>query len=75
MGEFGPQAFTATLALVGVVILIAALLSDGLPPLDAASLGAFVHGVAGRLAASGAPTTADAVALQIPRAIAALTRP
>ncbi|HEX5018383.1 MAG TPA: NAD(P)H-hydrate dehydratase [Actinomycetes bacterium] len=55
--------------------VIAALLSDGLPPLDAASLGAFVHGVAGRLAASGAPTTADAVALALPRAIAALTRP
>ena len=55
--------------------VVAALLAAGLSGLDAASAGAFVHGLAGRLAAEGAPTTADAVARAIPDALAAVTRP
>ena len=47
---------------------VAALLAAGLPPLDAASAAAFLHGVAGRLASDGAPTTADAVATALPDA-------
>lgn len=55
--------------------MIAALLAAGLAPLDAASAAAFLHGLAGRFAASDAPTNAAAVALAIPDAIRAVTRP
>ncbi|MDT0346127.1 NAD(P)H-hydrate dehydratase [Streptomyces litchfieldiae] len=44
--------------------LIGALLAAGLPPLDAASTGAYLHGAAGRLAA--APPTASSVAEALP---------
>ncbi|MEP7114925.1 MAG: NAD(P)H-hydrate dehydratase [Ilumatobacteraceae bacterium] len=55
--------------------MIAALLAAGLAPLDAASAAAFLHGLAGRFASSDAPTNAAAVAMAIPDAIRAVTRP
>ncbi|MCZ3388745.1 MAG: NAD(P)H-hydrate dehydratase [Actinomycetia bacterium] len=55
--------------------VIASLLAGGVPPFDAASGGAFLHGLAGRLAADGAPTTSAVVAEAIPDAIRAVTRP
>ncbi len=55
--------------------VIAALLSGGVAPLEAASTGAFVHGLAGRLAADGAPTTSSAVVAALPDALRAVTRP
>ncbi|MCZ3387318.1 MAG: NAD(P)H-hydrate dehydratase [Actinomycetia bacterium] len=55
--------------------VVAALLAAGVSPLDAASGAAFVHGIAGRLAADDAPTTAVAVATAIPAAIKAVIRP
>lgn len=55
--------------------MLAALLAGGLVPLDAAAVAAFVHGVAGRLAADDAPTTASAVAAAIPAAVRTLSRP
>jgi hydroxyethylthiazole kinase-like uncharacterized protein yjeF len=50
---------------------IAAFLARGLDPADAAILGAYVHGVAGRLAAidHGEGTMASDVASQLPRAL------
>ena len=45
-----------------------ALLAAGLDPLDAGSVGAWLHGMAGRLAASGAPLSAGQVMEQIPAA-------
>jgi hydroxyethylthiazole kinase-like uncharacterized protein yjeF len=55
--------------------VIAALLAGGLGGLDAASAGAFVHGLAGRLAAANAPTPSSLVIDALPRAIRAITRP
>jgi len=55
--------------------MIAGLLAAGIPTLDAASCAAFLHGLAGRLAADDAPTTAVAVAAALPDAIRAVTRP
>ncbi|MEV3983666.1 NAD(P)H-hydrate dehydratase [Nonomuraea sp. NPDC049758] len=46
-----------------------ALLAQGLCCYDAASVGAYVHGLAGRLAARGAPLTAAGVAAAVPEAI------
>ncbi|MFF7633920.1 NAD(P)H-hydrate dehydratase [Kitasatospora sp. NPDC008050] len=49
--------------------LIGALLAAGLPPFDAAPVGAYLHGLAGRLAAgSGAPITASDIAAALPAA-------
>ena len=53
--------------------VIAALLAGGASGLDAASGGAFLHGIAGRLASDGAPTTSDAVAAALPDAIRAVS--
>ncbi|GAA1656236.1 bifunctional ADP-dependent NAD(P)H-hydrate dehydratase/NAD(P)H-hydrate epimerase [Nonomuraea maheshkhaliensis] len=50
-----------------------ALLAQGLSCYDAASCGAFLHGVAGRLAADGAPLAAADVATAVPAAIRAVT--
>ena len=54
---------------------IAAFLARGLDPADAAILGAYVHGVAGRLAAidHGEGTMASDVASQLPRALVSLS--
>ncbi|SDH89739.1 NAD(P)H-hydrate dehydratase [Nonomuraea jiangxiensis] len=49
-----------------------ALLAQGLSCYDAASCGAYVHGLAGRLAAGGAPLAAADVAEAVPAAIRAL---
>ncbi|MDT0610189.1 NAD(P)H-hydrate dehydratase [Streptomyces lancefieldiae] len=48
--------------------LAGSLLAAGLSAVDAGSVGAYVHGLAGRLAAKGAPTGAHDVAGAIPRA-------
>ncbi|TMR90303.1 NAD(P)H-hydrate dehydratase, partial [Nonomuraea basaltis] len=50
-----------------------ALLAQGLSCYDAASCGAYLHGLAGRLAADGAPLAAADVATAIPAAIRAVT--
>ncbi|MGW0802101.1 NAD(P)H-hydrate dehydratase [Nonomuraea sp. NPDC002799] len=50
-----------------------ALLAQGLSCYDAASCAAYLHGVAGRIAAGGAPLTAADVAAAVPRAIRAVT--
>ncbi|MFG2077233.1 NAD(P)H-hydrate dehydratase [Nonomuraea maritima] len=50
-----------------------ALLAQGLGTYDAASCGAYVHGLAGRLAADGAPLTAAGVATAVPAAIRTVT--
>ncbi|MEU6720614.1 NAD(P)H-hydrate dehydratase [Nonomuraea sp. NPDC046802] len=50
-----------------------ALLAQGLSCYDAAACGAFLHGLAGRFAASGAPLTAAGVASAVPRAIRAVS--
>ncbi|MFF4620046.1 NAD(P)H-hydrate dehydratase [Nonomuraea jabiensis] len=50
-----------------------ALLAQGLSCYDAASCGAFLHGLAGRRAAEGAPLTAADVATAVPAAIRAVT--
>ncbi|MDX3103758.1 NAD(P)H-hydrate dehydratase [Nonomuraea angiospora] len=50
-----------------------ALLAQGLSCYDAASCGAFLHGLAGRRAAEGAPLTAADVAAAVPAAIRAVT--
>ena len=52
-----------------------ALLASGLGALDAGSAGAHLHGLAGRVAASGAPTSASAVLEAWPDAVRALRRP
>lgn len=46
--------------------LTGALLAAGLSPFDAASVGAYLHGLAGAASAHGAPTTATAVAAALP---------
>jgi hydroxyethylthiazole kinase-like uncharacterized protein yjeF len=48
--------------------LIGALLAAGLPPLDAASAGAYLHGVAGRIAGRDGPVTAGDVLAAVPAA-------
>jgi hydroxyethylthiazole kinase-like uncharacterized protein yjeF len=48
--------------------LAGSLLAAGLDPLDAGSVAAYLHGLAGRFAASGAPTGAHDVATRIPEA-------
>jgi len=50
-----------------------ALLAQGLDCYDAGSCGAFLHGLAGRIASRGAPLTAAGVAEAIPAAIRALS--
>ncbi|PZG14807.1 NAD(P)H-hydrate dehydratase [Nonomuraea aridisoli] len=50
-----------------------ALLAQGLSCYDAAACGAYVHGLAGRLAADGAPLAAADVATAVPAAIRAVT--
>jgi hydroxyethylthiazole kinase-like uncharacterized protein yjeF len=52
--------------------VIAALLSGGASALDAASAGAFLHGIAGRLASDGAPTTSATVGTALADAIRAV---
>ena len=49
------------------------LLAQGLGPLDAGSCAAHLHGLAGRIAAGGAPLTAAGVAESLPAAIRSLT--
>lgn len=55
--------------------IVAALLARGVPALDAAAAGAYVHGVAGRLAAerTGEGTVAGDVARAVPEAVRRLT--
>ncbi len=48
--------------------LAGSLLAAGLSAVDAGSAGAYVHGLAGRLAAEGAPVGAHDVAAAIPEA-------
>ncbi|MER7364260.1 NAD(P)H-hydrate dehydratase [Nonomuraea wenchangensis] len=50
-----------------------ALLAQGLGVYDAGSCAAYLHGLAGRLAADGAPLTAADVATAVPAAIRAVT--
>ena len=54
--------------------LCGALLASGLTPLDAASLGAYLHGAAANLASSNAPVTALSVAASLPEATRYLLR-
>jgi ADP-dependent NAD(P)H-hydrate dehydratase / NAD(P)H-hydrate epimerase len=54
--------------------LCGALLAGGLDPFDAGSVGAWLHGLAGRLAADGgAPVSADDVVDHLPAAFRAVT--
>lgn len=54
--------------------LCGALLAGGLDPFDAGSVGAWLHGLAGRLAADGgAPVSAGDLLDALPRAVAATT--
>ncbi len=55
--------------------MVAAFLAAGLTPLDAASVAAFVHGIAARLAADGAAVTASDVVATLPDAVRAVSRP
>ncbi|MFG2722213.1 NAD(P)H-hydrate dehydratase [Streptomyces sp. NPDC048416] len=55
--------------------LAGSLLAAGLRAVDAGSAGAYLHGLAGRRAAGGAPTTAYAVAEALPAAWQDITRP
>ncbi|WP_324612256.1 ADP-dependent NAD(P)H-hydrate dehydratase, partial [Streptomyces sp. MMG1533] len=48
--------------------LAGSLLAAGLSALDAGSVGAYLHGLAGRFAADGAPVGAHDVAAAVPRA-------
>ena len=52
-----------------------ALLAGGLDPFDAGAAGAHLHGLAGRLAAAGAPTSASAVLEAWPDAVRRVTAP
>ena len=49
--------------------IVGTLLASGLPPLDAGSLGALVHGVAADRASGGGPVRALAVAHAVPDAV------
>jgi ADP-dependent NAD(P)H-hydrate dehydratase / NAD(P)H-hydrate epimerase len=55
--------------------LAGALLAQGLPPLQAAAAAAYLHGVAGRRAADGAPIGAGDLITALPAAIRSVTRP
>jgi hydroxyethylthiazole kinase-like uncharacterized protein yjeF len=55
--------------------LAGALLAQGLPPLQAAAAAAYLHGVAGRRAAEGAPIGAGDLITALPGAIRSVTRP
>ncbi|HMH93762.1 MAG TPA: NAD(P)H-hydrate dehydratase [Streptosporangiaceae bacterium] len=55
--------------------LAGALLAQGLPPLQAAAAAAYLHGVAGRRAADGAPIGAADLITALPGAIRSVTRP
>ncbi|MFD5426887.1 NAD(P)H-hydrate dehydratase [Streptomyces sp. NPDC127084] len=55
--------------------LTGSLLAAGLEPFDAASVGAYLHGLAGRLASHDAPVSANDVAEAIPRAWRDTTAP
>jgi len=55
--------------------LAGALLAQGLPPLQAAAVAAYLHGVAGRRAADGAPIGAGELITALPGAIRSVTRP
>ncbi|WP_063775060.1 NAD(P)H-hydrate dehydratase, partial [Streptacidiphilus anmyonensis] len=48
--------------------LAGALLAAGLRPLDAGSVAAYLHGLAGRLSSAGAPTTAGGITAALPEA-------
>jgi hydroxyethylthiazole kinase-like uncharacterized protein yjeF len=52
--------------------LCGALLAAGLDPLDAGSVGAYLHAAAARLASSGGPVSAAAVAAALPSATAGI---
>jgi NAD(P)H-hydrate repair Nnr-like enzyme with NAD(P)H-hydrate dehydratase domain len=52
--------------------VIGSLLAAGLDPLAAAAVGAFVHGIAGRIASDDAATTPMDVAAALPAALRAL---
>ncbi len=51
--------------------VVGALLAGGLSPLDAASVGAWLHGTAARIASAGGPVAALDVARALPSAVAA----
>ncbi|MFJ9338326.1 NAD(P)H-hydrate dehydratase [Streptomyces sp. NPDC101733] len=53
--------------------LAGSLLASGLDGSDAGSVGAYLHGLAGRMAADGAPLVAHEVAAAVPRAWRSLT--
>jgi hydroxyethylthiazole kinase-like uncharacterized protein yjeF len=55
--------------------LAGALLAQGLTPLHAAAAAAYLHGIAGRLAASGAPIGAADLITALPAAIRSVTMP
>jgi hydroxyethylthiazole kinase-like uncharacterized protein yjeF len=55
--------------------LAGALLAQGLPPLQAAAAAAYLHGIAGRRAADGAPIGAADLITALPVAIRSVTRP
>jgi hydroxyethylthiazole kinase-like uncharacterized protein yjeF len=55
--------------------LAGALLAQGLSPLHAAAAAAYLHGVAGRRAADGAPIGAGDLITALPGAIRSVTRP
>jgi NAD(P)H-hydrate repair Nnr-like enzyme with NAD(P)H-hydrate dehydratase domain len=55
--------------------MVAAYLAAGLTPLDAASVAAFVHGIAARLASDGSAVTAPDVVAALPDAVRAVSRP
>jgi NAD(P)H-hydrate repair Nnr-like enzyme with NAD(P)H-hydrate dehydratase domain len=69
---------TAWLATAGAGDVLAglcgSLLAGGLSPLDAGSVGAYLHGAAGQLAAADGPTTAMQVAGQVAEATRQLLR-
>ena len=55
--------------------VIGGLLAAGLEAREAASVAAWVHGLAGRLASAGGPITASTLAATLPRALASLASP
>ena len=55
--------------------LVGALLAAGLDPLDAASVGSWLHGAAATLASSGGPIVAGDVATSLPVVVRGLPAP